>query len=139
MVVTLLLPITSQTVAAESIWPSKDEVRELLLNRADAHGIPHAVAIELTEKCENRDLDPSAIGAGVHYGIGQWAIGRGNHWDKTPAWTELRIDIVTEYKRGNPDALWFDLDMLMWSFSMDAPRGNYLGWPICGPRALRFS
>ena len=78
--------------------------------------------------------DDGSLKRGSHGEVGvlQWlGPGQGNHWDRTPAWREERINILAEYQRGNPDALFYDVDMGSWSFGPEAQRlypGNKRGW-----------
>lgn len=111
------------------ITPS--EVEQLLIDRASVHGASEGELLRVAY-CENRNFIPglrnSYSGA---IGIGQWMPGRGNHWDRTPAWRENRIDIHQEYSIGNINSLYFDVDMLAWSFGTEAQilyPGNKRGW-----------
>lgn len=105
------------------------EVEQLLTDRAQVHGASVGEVLRVSQ-CENRNLTPGLVnyaGSGA-IGIGQWLPGRGNHWDRTPAWREHRIDIHQVYRAGDINALYYDVDMFAWSFGREAPAGNKRGW-----------
>lgn len=108
------------------------QVEQLLVDRAVVHRASPAEVLRVA-RCENTNLIPGLqnFGGSGAIGIGQWLAGRGNHWDRTPAWREHRIDIHQAYYSGNPDALYYDVDMFSWSFGEEAQRmypGNKRGW-----------
>ena len=115
-------------------WPPPGVVQHLLIERAIAHGAQVAEVLAVV-KCETGGTwSPWLVGRLGEVGWGQWLPGRvlgANHWGRTPAWRELRIDIIALYRSGHPDALWIDADMLAWSFGLEAERlypGNRRGW-----------
>jgi len=118
---------------ATGLSAQQERYRELLVDRALAHGADPAevTCIAYAES----SLDPAAVGSHGERGFGQWVPGRGNHWDRTPAWRRQRIDIVAAYRAGDPDAVWIDADMLAWSFGPEAETlypGNQGGWSTRG-------
>lgn len=111
---------------------SSNEVEQLLIDRANAHGA-NAQEVVRVARCENRNLVPGLtnFGGSGAIGIFQWMSGRGNHWDRTPAYRDLGIDIHQAYRTGDSNALYYDIDMGAWSFSPEAQRmypGNKFGW-----------
>ena len=122
------------------LWEVADVVEAILIDRAAAHGANLAEVMTVA-RCENPRFDPSAVGGHGERGIGQWLPGRGNHWDRTPAWREQRIDVVAMYRAGHPDALWVDLDQFVWSFSPEAQQlypNNKAGWSCWRVNRWRF-
>lgn len=100
--------------------PDREAVRGLLRERALAHGADPAEVLAVAACETGGTFDPYLVGGHGERGLGQWLPGRGNAWDLTPAWREQGIDIVSAYRRGDPDAVWFDADMLAWSFGAEA-------------------
>lgn len=119
-------------VFSASIW-QPDAIQSLLRERAGAHNAPEALVLSVA-RCETGgSWSPLRVGGLGERGLGQWLPGRGNHWDRTPAWQTWRIDIVQEYReRGDdPEVVWLDADMLAWSFGPEAESlypGNWHGW-----------
>lgn len=104
------------------------DVEQLIIERSEVHGAEVQEVLRVA-RCENRNLVPGlrnpTSGA---IGIGQWLPGRGNHWDRTPHYREVGIDIHQAYVVGDVNALFYDVDALAWSFSPHAPQGNKRGW-----------
>jgi hypothetical protein len=103
-----VLAVVPTAAHADGPWPDQDTVRAVIIDRAAAHGVDPA-ALLCTDWKESR-FQPSARGGMGERGVAQWLPGRHNAWDETSAYRVLGIDIVAEYERGNPDALWFDID-----------------------------
>lgn len=109
-----------------------NEVEQLLIERATVHRAIPAEVVRVA-KCENTHLTPGLVnyGGSGAIGIGQWMPGRGNHWDRTPAWRVLGIDIHQAYRSLDNNALYYDVDMFAWSFGSEAQAiypGNKRGW-----------
>lgn len=88
---------------------SKQDITNLLTERAIAHDVSPAMMLCVVNK-ESR-FDPSARGSLGERGLAQWLPGRKQAWDYTVAYSQ-GIDIIKEYQRGNPDAVYFDADGL---------------------------
>jgi hypothetical protein len=120
--------ILGALLLALSQQPSTNQVEQLLIERAVVHRANQSEVLRVA-RCENTNLTPglrNPVSGAI--GIGQWLPGRGNHWDRTPAWREVGIDIHETYRSGNSNALYYDVDMFAWSFSPEAPAGNKRGW-----------
>lgn len=106
----VLAGLLPRPVRAEPVWPDADTVRAVIVDRAAAHGVDPALLL-CTDRRESR-LDPAAVGRRGERGVAQWLppAGGRNAWDETSAYRELGIDVFAEYRRGNPDAVWFDVD-----------------------------
>jgi hypothetical protein len=129
-----LFLVSSPTTSTEHPYVDFDAraIQQLLVERSREYGaIPSEVLCVARRETSQDPFNPNLIGGLGEVGLGQWRPGRGWHWDRTPAWRVWRIDIVTEYRNGNPDAIWHDADMLAWSFGAEAQRlypGNRQGW-----------
>lgn len=109
------------------VQPERLDIEQLIIDRAITHGADPVRVLRIAQ-CESR-LNPYVIGSHGERGVFQWL--RRGHWTRTPAYLHEGIDIHTEYIRGNPDAVFFDIDMGVWSFGTEAQRtypNNYLGW-----------
>lgn len=101
------------------------DVVNLLTWRAEVHNANVSTVLAIA-KCEST-FNPYAVSNDGSYGLGQWRGGQAA-WRRTPAYKEVGIDIVKEYRKGNPDAPYFDADQLAWAFSPEAPRDLKYEW-----------
>lgn len=143
VVVLLLLTAVVQPRTAAAQQPDQDVVRLLIVDRAAAHGIASApLACTLWRESRWR---PSARGSSGEVGLAQWLppVDR-NAWGQTSAWRLQGIDIGREYRLGNPDAAYFDVDAAAELFARGAPtRRAHWGatycefWPATGLPLVR--
>ena len=105
---------------------SPDEVVELATERAIAWGasVPRVLGII---RCESGGtFSPHLVGRDGELGLGQWLAG--GAWYSTPQFRKWGLDIRALYRAGDPDATFWDIDGLSWSFSWQAPAEFWRQW-----------
>jgi hypothetical protein len=117
---------------AAATW-SPETVKQIVAERAEAYGASPALVLSVAACETGGSFSPERVGSNGERGIGQWLPGRGNHWDRTPAWRVWQIDIVHEYVQRGPveEVVWLDIDQLAWSLSPEAEKvypDNWRGW-----------
>ena len=106
LMITMVLAISFPQ--ATQAQPSKDEIIELIRWRAQVHGAPVQLMLNVAQ-CESR-FNPNAVGKLGERGLFQWLPGRLNAWDYTSAYRVSSIDIITAYQRADPNSVYYDID-----------------------------
>lgn len=120
-----LLTVAASAATAEAYDPETN--RALLIERAEAHHAPVDWVLGVASCETGGTFRSDLVGRLGERGVGQWLPGQAA-WRGTPTFAIWRIDVVSEYQRGNDDASFHDLDMLAWAFSPDAPAGFWRNW-----------
>lgn len=112
--VAVSVALTLHSAPARADELDEQQVRDLLTERALAHGVPPAMLHCVVQK-ESR-FKPSARGRLREDGLAQWLPGRQNAWDYTTAYAQ-GINIEQEYAAwragtGGEHAPYFDADGL---------------------------
>ncbi len=106
-----------------------DDLRSLAVERAEAWGASSSRVLAIV-RCETGNKwRTDLIGAAGELGAGQWMAG--GAWYATPQYRVLGVDIRTLYQEDHPDAPFWDMDGLAWSFSPAAPPGFIRQWSGC--------
>lgn len=97
------------------MWTPTD-IQDLIIDRANYYGANASELIRVASCETGGTFSPYLIGSMGERGVAQWLPGNAA-WRSTPAYKQYGIDIVSMYRSGDPDAIYFDIDMMAWAFA----------------------